>query len=249
VGLLGRYSSWTYWTDRVRSLAQAAADRHDEPAPVRGTARRLSECDVTELVQRYQQGATVYDLAERFNIHGTTVSGHLRRRGVKMRDKGLGDYEVYKAISTKGAGRSRTSGVIPSSTALPPPSGKGRSPPVQQAKYSSSQVLSCFPRRLSARPRMHVERHHERGAGWAGRMDRHLPNSCLSTTPLELAIEVPRIDRQAVASGEHQARVVPGGTGSPSSGIAPRRPFPQHRQADRPTGPRLRWRRTVEWEM
>ena len=42
--------------------------------PARGIARRLSESDVTELITRYREGATVYDLAERYGIHRTTVS-------------------------------------------------------------------------------------------------------------------------------------------------------------------------------
>jgi hypothetical protein len=53
---------------------------------------------VTELITRYQKGATVYDLAEWFHIHRTTVSGHLHRRGVKMRGQGLAESQVDQGI-------------------------------------------------------------------------------------------------------------------------------------------------------
>jgi hypothetical protein len=85
VELLGRYSNWTSWTDRLPATDKTGELRRESQSRARRTARRLSEGDVAELVTRYQQGATVYDLAERFTIHRTTVSGHLHRRGVRLR--------------------------------------------------------------------------------------------------------------------------------------------------------------------
>ena len=98
VELLGRYSSWTYWTDRVRSLDQTGERRGESRPRGRATAQRLSERDVTDLITRYRDGATVYDLAERFNIHRTTVSAHLHHRDVKMRGHSLAKSQVDHAI-------------------------------------------------------------------------------------------------------------------------------------------------------
>jgi DNA-binding transcriptional ArsR family regulator len=73
--------------------------RRQESRPLaRGIARWLSKCDVTELITQYRGGATVYDLAERYSIHRSTVSAHLHRRGVKMRRLGLGEQRVDLAI-------------------------------------------------------------------------------------------------------------------------------------------------------
>ena len=49
---------------------------------------------MTELLHRYREGATVYDLAERFHIHRTTVCGHLHRQGVKLRGLRLDEQQV-----------------------------------------------------------------------------------------------------------------------------------------------------------
>jgi hypothetical protein len=98
VELLGRYSNWAYWTDRVRSLAKTAGPRRESPPSARGTARRLTEREVTELITRYRDGATVYDLAERFGIHRTTVSAHLHRREIQMRGHSLAESQVDHGI-------------------------------------------------------------------------------------------------------------------------------------------------------
>jgi hypothetical protein len=64
-GLLGRYSNWTSWTDRLPAADKTGARGPESGSRARGIARRLSERDVTELVTRYGQGQTVYDLSER----------------------------------------------------------------------------------------------------------------------------------------------------------------------------------------
>jgi DNA-binding transcriptional ArsR family regulator len=98
VELLGCYSKWTSWADRLQSLDQTCGHRYESRPHARGIARRLSESEVTELITGYREGRTVYDLAERFHIHRTTVSQHLRRRGVKMRRLGLDEQQVNLAI-------------------------------------------------------------------------------------------------------------------------------------------------------
>jgi hypothetical protein len=49
------------------------------------------------LVDGYQGGATVYQLADRFGINRKTVALHLHRQGVKMRRQGLADAQVSAA--------------------------------------------------------------------------------------------------------------------------------------------------------
>jgi hypothetical protein len=98
VELLGRYSNWTSWADRLPETDKPGELRRESRSRARRTARRLSEGDVAELVTRYQLGATVYDLAKRFTIHRTTVSGHLRRRGVRLRGQSLDERQVNVAI-------------------------------------------------------------------------------------------------------------------------------------------------------
>ena len=96
--LLGRYSNWTSWTDRLPGADKTGELGRESRSQTRRTARRLSEGDVTELISRYEDGATVYDLAKRFTIHRTTVSGHLHRRGVKVRGLSLDQRQVEGAI-------------------------------------------------------------------------------------------------------------------------------------------------------
>ena len=62
-------------------------DLSEGPREVRGRLsnppqRRLSPAVVHDLVEAYQAGATINQLAVRFGIHRTTVSGHLDRHGV-----------------------------------------------------------------------------------------------------------------------------------------------------------------------
>jgi DNA-directed RNA polymerase specialized sigma24 family protein len=86
VDLLGCYSKRTSWTKHLRSLADLSLG--DRPRTVRRLRRRvasLSAAQIASLVDGYWSGATVYELADRFKIHRTTVSQHLRRQQVPMR--------------------------------------------------------------------------------------------------------------------------------------------------------------------
>jgi predicted DNA-binding protein YlxM (UPF0122 family) len=53
---------------------------------------------LADLVAGYESGATVYELAVRFKIHRQTVSQHLHRQGVKVRNQGLDDHQIESAI-------------------------------------------------------------------------------------------------------------------------------------------------------
>jgi hypothetical protein len=77
---------------------------------------------VSELARQYREGATGYELADRFAIHRTTVSGHLRRAGVAMCGQGLDEQQVDHAPSnsTGKAGRWFGSRTISASITAPP---------------------------------------------------------------------------------------------------------------------------------
>ncbi|WP_234542759.1 helix-turn-helix domain-containing protein [Streptomyces shenzhenensis] len=49
--------------------------------------RKLSPSEVAELVEAYQQGATVSALSERYGMHRQTVDHHLTRAGVAKRSQ------------------------------------------------------------------------------------------------------------------------------------------------------------------
>jgi hypothetical protein len=51
----------------------------------RGTVRRLSAEQVAKLVDEYNAGVAINDLAKQFEIHTTTVSLRLLRRGAQDR--------------------------------------------------------------------------------------------------------------------------------------------------------------------
>ena len=48
-------------------------------------AKRLNDTQLARLVERYESGATVYELASEFTIDRRTVSIHLKQLGVIMR--------------------------------------------------------------------------------------------------------------------------------------------------------------------
>ena len=73
----------------MRRLAKSDLPILDEDPPeVVQHQHRLKPDEVECLVARYQEGATTYDLAEEFHCHRTTVSGRLKRAGVKIRGTG-----------------------------------------------------------------------------------------------------------------------------------------------------------------
>jgi hypothetical protein len=104
VELLGRYSSYTYWTERVESLGKTVSERQERRPRVRKSARRLAKHQVSELIAGYQDGATVYELAQRFRIHRVTVSALLHRSGVEMRGAGLDEAQIDRAVALYAQG-------------------------------------------------------------------------------------------------------------------------------------------------
>jgi hypothetical protein len=83
VELLGRYSNRTNWTELPERLLQTCQSGRPEAPARRGTVRRLSPEQIAELVDEYNSGVIINDLAKHFKIHRTTVSLHLLRQGVR----------------------------------------------------------------------------------------------------------------------------------------------------------------------
>jgi DNA-binding CsgD family transcriptional regulator len=94
-----------FWTKRLAGLPKAATS--NEITTVRRhstTAPRLSPQQIAELVKAYQDGQTVYALADRFGIHRTTVSAHLHRQGSSLRRQGLTPDDIAQAQRLYAAG-------------------------------------------------------------------------------------------------------------------------------------------------
>ncbi|MEV2226445.1 hypothetical protein AB0E01_42330 [Nocardia vinacea] len=74
----------------------------DRPTPRR--VRQLDADQVQELIAGYRDGATVYQLGDRFGIERRTVSRILARHGVPMRRRGLSREQVDDAVHLYGLG-------------------------------------------------------------------------------------------------------------------------------------------------
>lgn len=74
----------------------------------RQTHRRLTDDQVDDLVSRYQGGCTIPELVAEFQIHRTTVSGLLKKRGVETRvlRRRMTDADVELAASLYSTGES-----------------------------------------------------------------------------------------------------------------------------------------------
>ncbi len=66
--------------------------------------RRLTADQVAALVVEYQAGADMRELAVRWQVHRTTVAGHLRRAGVELRRQGLSEKQLSEAVRLYGNG-------------------------------------------------------------------------------------------------------------------------------------------------
>ena len=64
----------------------------------RRVLRKLSDDEIADLVRRYRDGASTYELAERFGVHRVTVSAHLHRQGAKMRGTSLTAEQVDQEV-------------------------------------------------------------------------------------------------------------------------------------------------------
>ncbi len=66
--------------------------------------RRLTREQVDQLVTEYQAGDSMQVLALRWELHRTTVAGHLLRTGVPLRRQGIPNQELEEAVRLYGGG-------------------------------------------------------------------------------------------------------------------------------------------------
>lgn len=90
------------------------------PNEVPARHRRLSPDQLCELATQYEDGATVYELGERFGVHRNTVSEILKREGVRLRYRSIEPEDhpevirLYESGLSLVAVTSRASGLMPS---------------------------------------------------------------------------------------------------------------------------------------
>lgn len=58
------------------------------------------------MVERYESGATVYDLAREFGVHRTTISERLKASGVSLRFQPPGEQVVVEMVKLYESGLS-----------------------------------------------------------------------------------------------------------------------------------------------
>jgi hypothetical protein len=59
---------------------------------------RLGPSDVAALVEGYQAGSTLEEVASEFGVHVQTAAAHLKRQGVPQRRQRLTDEQVAEAV-------------------------------------------------------------------------------------------------------------------------------------------------------
>jgi DNA-directed RNA polymerase specialized sigma subunit len=76
---------------------------YERTGPIRQRQRRLNEAKALLMANKFQDGATVYQLAQEFGISRHTVSERLKKAGVTMRQQSPGSelidsmVEIYEA--------------------------------------------------------------------------------------------------------------------------------------------------------
>ena len=89
--LLGRYSNQEDLVEtllRLNSLPRTGQKRQEQSRP-KQEQTRLSPNDIDRLIELYQAGKAINDLATEFNIHRTTVMKQVERAGQPPRRGGI----------------------------------------------------------------------------------------------------------------------------------------------------------------
>jgi transposase-like protein len=109
VDLLDRYSKQEHWLEEFNQILEmprtGPPQPHGKPKQVQ---RRLQPDEILDLVAAYQAGTTITDLAKQFQIHPMTVTAHLQRQGVKLRQRGLTQAQIEEAAKLYADGWSLT---------------------------------------------------------------------------------------------------------------------------------------------
>ena len=106
VELVRLYSKQEAEAARLRSLRSAASSPRpaERPNRSRQRQRRLSVTEVAELIKEYESQVPVKDLAKKFGVHRLTVTAHLQRHGVELRQVGLAPEDITTAALLYGQG-------------------------------------------------------------------------------------------------------------------------------------------------
>jgi hypothetical protein len=106
VELVHLYSNPKAGLESLASLhvrATSARRPHESPA-ARQAQVRLDPQRAKSLAAAYRAGEAINELAARFGVHRITVTAHLQRLGVELRQKGLSDEQVAEACRLYPAG-------------------------------------------------------------------------------------------------------------------------------------------------
>lgn len=95
--------SWK--SDATRKLG-LCGDSEPEIRTIRQQQRRLTRTQVKRLAARYEEGATVYELAEEFVCSRATVSARLKKVGVPMRRQSPTSEQVDEMVRLYESGMS-----------------------------------------------------------------------------------------------------------------------------------------------
>jgi len=108
VEVLGRYSNHAAQGERLQDLVETAPSGGPNPKTrtIKQIHRRLLPAQIDELVQAYQGGATLNEIAHRFDVHRDNVARALQGRGVPRRYRMLEGERLNQAITAYQAGNS-----------------------------------------------------------------------------------------------------------------------------------------------
>jgi DNA-directed RNA polymerase specialized sigma24 family protein len=90
--------------DQTKIVLLRNAPAEASPVPERQIQRRLSPGERVALVQAYQRGSTMHELAEQFGVHDITVSKCLHDLAVPLRRQSLSAAQRDEAVQLYVAG-------------------------------------------------------------------------------------------------------------------------------------------------
>lgn len=102
MGAVKAFSNRSTPVQRLLDLAKTWSDTPNgagpspPPKPFK-TLRKLKPSEVDELVEKYQAGSSVYQLAKLYGIHRITVGKHLRSRGIDTMPPTLTQEQIREA--------------------------------------------------------------------------------------------------------------------------------------------------------
>ena len=106
VALTGASLNFRTHVSRLSAGLPAVLRRRLQVHPVkqRQVQRRLTAKQAAQLAAEYEAGASMQQLADRWNLHRTTVADQLRRAGVAIRQRGIPPERLDEAIRLYGEG-------------------------------------------------------------------------------------------------------------------------------------------------